>query len=69
METDPEFVQRWRGLREMLIQQLDMFESGRLSLTADSVDISGHAMADLKRSIQDFDALICKDAVAAETAP
>jgi hypothetical protein len=67
METDPEFVRRWRGLREMLIQQLDMFESGRLSLTADSVDISGKAIADLKRSILDFDALI-SEAAAAEAA-
>jgi len=69
MESDPEFVRRWRGLREMLIQQLDMFESGRLSLTADSVDISGHAIADLKRSILDFDALISEGAQPAEVAP
>lgn len=62
--SDPEagsadrIAERWRYLRSMLIQQLDMFESGGLTLHADSVDVSKAAIADLKRNILEFDALI-----------
>lgn len=58
METPEQVVQRWRDLREMLIQQLDMFESGALTLRSNGVDISPSAIADLRRSILEFDALI-----------
>ena len=51
-------VQRWRDLREMLIRQLEMFESGALTLRTDQVDVSPGAIADLKREILAFDALI-----------
>lgn len=61
METDAEVAQRWRDLREMLIQQLDMFESGALTLRSNGVNISANAMADLRRSILEFDALIAKE--------
>jgi hypothetical protein len=61
METPVEVVQRWRDLRTMLIQQLDMFESGALILRSNGVNISEEAMADLRRSILEFDALIAKD--------
>jgi hypothetical protein len=61
METHVEVVQRWRDLRTMLIQQLDMFESGALILRSNGVNISADAMADLRRSILEFDALIAKD--------
>jgi hypothetical protein len=61
MKTDPLLVQRWRDLRGMLIEQLDMFETGRLSLTASGVDISMRAISDLKKSILEFDALILAD--------
>lgn len=61
METDAEVAQRWRDLREMLIQQLDMFESGALTLRSNGVNISASAMADLRRSILEFDALIAKE--------
>ena len=61
METDVEVVQRWRDLREMLIQQLDMFESGALTLRSNGVNISANAIADLRRSILEFDALIARD--------
>lgn len=60
METDTQVVQRWRDLRAMLISQLDMFEKGSLVLHSNDVDISGAAIADLKRSILEFDALITK---------
>jgi hypothetical protein len=65
MVSDTELVQRWRDLREMLIRQLDMFESGRLTLRASGVDISEPAIADLQRSILEFDALISRDAAIA----
>lgn len=58
METQEQIVQRWRDLREMLIQQLEMFESGALTLRSNDVNISLTAIADLKRSILEFDALI-----------
>jgi hypothetical protein len=58
METDAEILQRWRGLRAMLIDQLDMFEKGSLVLRSNGVDISPGAVADLKKSILEFDALI-----------
>jgi hypothetical protein len=61
METPVEVAQRWRDLRTMLIQQLDMFESGALILRSNGVNISEEAMADLRRSILEFDALIAKD--------
>ena len=60
METDAEILQRWRDLRAMLIGQLDMFEKGSLVLRSGGVDVSTSAIADLKRSILDFDALITK---------
>jgi hypothetical protein len=61
MATQAQIVQRWRDLREMLIQQLDMFESGALTLRSNGVNISEGAMGDLRRSILEFDALIAKD--------
>ena len=61
METHAEVVQRWRDLRTMLIQQLDMFETGALTLRSNGVNISAEAMADLRRSILEFDALIAKN--------
>jgi len=61
MRADPLVVQRWRDLREMLIRQLDMFDTGRISLRADSLDVSAEAIANLKREIFAFDALISDD--------
>ena len=57
----PEIVQRWRDLRTMLIQQLDMFERGALTLRSNGLDVSAEAIADLRREILEFDALIAKD--------
>lgn len=45
----------------MLIRQLDMFHTGSISLTTDNVDVSAEAIANLKREIFDFDALISDD--------
>jgi len=61
METQTEIVQRWRDLRTMLIQQLDMFETGALTLRSNGLDMSAEATADLRREILEFDVLIAKD--------
>jgi hypothetical protein len=45
----------------MLIRQLDMFDTGRISLKADSLDVSAEAIVNLKREIFAFDALISDD--------
>jgi hypothetical protein len=64
MKTDPIVVQRWRELRGMLIDQLEMFESGRLTLKTADVDVSGGAVSALRREILEFDALILADEAA-----
>ena len=64
METRSEVVQRWRDLRSMLIQQLEMFEGGSLTLRSNGLNISAEAIADLKRSILEFDTLIGQDEAA-----
>jgi hypothetical protein len=58
METDAQILQRWIDLRTMLNDQLQLFERGALVLRSNGVDISDHAVADLTRSIREFDALI-----------
>jgi len=60
METDSQVLQRWRDLRAMLIDQLDMFEKGSLVLRSNGVNLSASAIADLKRNILEFDGLIAK---------
>jgi len=45
----------------MLVRQLDMFDSGQLSLRSHGIDISAEAINDLKREIFEFDALISDD--------
>jgi hypothetical protein len=57
MEIQAQVIQRWRDLRTMLINQLDMFETGALTLRSNGVNISAEAITDLKRSILEFDAL------------
>lgn len=58
-------VRRWRHLRQMLVQQLEMFEGGGLTLHANEVNVSTSAIADLKTSIGEFDALISQEAARA----
>ena len=62
-ETPEQVVQRWRTLREMLIRQLDRFETGGLTLHSNNADVSSSAIADLKNNILEFDALISDGAV------
>ncbi len=62
MRADPLVVQRWNQLRGMLIDQLEMFESGRLTLKAGGEDVSADAVIRLKRDILEFDRLLREDA-------
>ena len=60
MESRSEVVQRWRYLRDLLIDQLSRFESGVMKMHSDNVDVSAGAGAivKLKQNIIDFDTLI-----------
>ena len=58
MRTPSEIVRRWRDLRTMLVEQLEMFETGALTLRSNRLDESAEAIGDLRRSILEFDALI-----------
>lgn len=58
METQEELTARWRVLRQMMIEQLEMFQSGALTLRTAGVNVSEEAIADLKRKIHEFDVLI-----------
>jgi hypothetical protein len=58
METQEELTARWRVLRQMMIEQLEMFQSGALTLRTAGVNVSEDAIADLKRKIHEFDVLI-----------
>jgi hypothetical protein len=60
METETEIRDRWRYLRDLLIDQLGRFERGTLQLHSNEVDVSSGAMATLKRHIEDFDQLISR---------
>ncbi len=61
-EAREKVAKRWHDLREMLIRQLDMFENGDLILRSSNSDVSASAIADLKASILEFDALISAEA-------
>ncbi len=58
MESRSEVVQRWRYLRDLLIDQLSRFESGVMKMHSDNVDVSAGAIVKLKQNIVDFDTLI-----------
>jgi len=65
-QSPDRIVQRWRDLRGMLIQQLDMFETGSLTLKSNGADVAPAAVGDLRRSILEFDALISRDKLVRE---
>ena len=67
MESHTEVVHRWRYLRDLLIDQLERFESGAMKMHADNVDVSAKAIAKLKQNIDDFDTLIHRSDVRDET--
>jgi hypothetical protein len=60
MESPTEIRERWRYLRDLLIEQLGRFETGALQLHSDQVNVSSGAIATLKRHIDDFDELIAR---------
>ena len=58
METEAEIAERWRYLRQLLIEQLAKFESGKLQIHSGEDNVSAGAIERLKREIEDFDGLI-----------
>ena len=60
METPTEIRERWRYLRDLLIDQLGRFETGVMQLHANDQNVSAGAIALLKQNIQDFDELIAR---------
>lgn len=60
METSAEIRQRWRDLRDLLIEQLGRFESGAMQLHSSDTNVSAGAIELLKQNIQDFDQLIAR---------
>ena len=69
METPVEIRDRWRYLRDLLIEQLSRFESGIMQLHAKDLNLSAEAMATLKKKIQDFDELIARSEARDESDP
>lgn len=60
METPTEIRERWRYLRDLLIEQLSRFESGAMKLHSNEENVSDGAVSMLKRHIQEFDQLIAR---------
>ena len=60
METPAEIRERWRYLRDLLVDQLGRFETGLLTLHAGDQDGSATAIAPLKQNIHDFDTMITR---------
>jgi hypothetical protein len=60
VESPAEITERWRYLRDLLIEQLGRFESGVLHIHSNEQDVSADAIAKLKQNILDFDTLISR---------
>ena len=58
METPAEIRERWRYLRDLLINQLERFESGAMQMHSGGEDVSPGAIVMIKRHIREFDELI-----------
>ena len=61
MQDQAKVVERWRYLRGLLLEQLEGFETGRLQIHSNAVDVSPAAIAKLKRGIAEFDELLVGD--------
>ena len=61
METSAEIRDRWRSLRELLIEQLGRFESDILQMQTAGVDVSPDVIARLKKEILEFDGMIARN--------
>ena len=60
METQAEIRERWRYLRDLLIEQLERFETGSMQMHSDSENVSAGAIVMIKRHIKEFDQLIAR---------
>jgi hypothetical protein len=60
VESPAEVTERWRYLRDLLIDQLGRFETGMLHIHSNDQDVSADAIAKLKQNILDFDTLISR---------
>jgi hypothetical protein len=60
METPAEIRERWRYLRDLLLEQLGRFESGVMQMHSAGKDVSADAIVQLKKNILDFDTLIAR---------
>jgi hypothetical protein len=60
METSAEIRERWRYLRDLLIDQLGRFESGVLQLHSKEINVSPDVIIRLRREIRDFDQMIAR---------
>lgn len=58
METPEDIRGRWSYLRDLLLQQLERFESGALQVHSHDENVSPAAIVTLKRNILDFDQMI-----------
>jgi hypothetical protein len=60
MESPAEIRERWRHLRDLLIEQLARFESGAMQMHSDNENVSSGAIIMIKRHIREFDELIAR---------
>jgi hypothetical protein len=60
METPAEIRERWRYLRDLLIEQLGRFETGAMRLHEAAIDVSPDAISTLRKNIFDFDQMISR---------
>ncbi len=60
METPAEIRERWRYLRDLLIDQLGRFETGAMQMHSDEENVSSGAIVMIKRHIKEFDQLIAR---------
>jgi hypothetical protein len=58
MAVEAKIIEQWRYLRGLLLEQLEAFAAGELQVHANEVNVSDRAMAKLRVSIAEFDALI-----------
>lgn len=58
MQTSAQVQNRRRYLRDLLLDQLARFEGGTLHVRSNTVDVSGLAVATLRREVAEFDRLI-----------
>ena len=60
METPAEIRDRWRHLRDLLIQQLERFESGAMQMHSADENVSAGTIVMLKRHVKEFDEMIAR---------